>query len=60
MGQMTPILPILHSKHLKVYSHLTPFDASICLAGIGLIKRVNITRLGLLIVDKNNKSPRIT
>ncbi|RNA19018.1 hypothetical protein BpHYR1_034642 [Brachionus plicatilis] len=27
-GQMTPILPILHPKHLKVYSHLTPFGAS--------------------------------
>ncbi|RMZ96043.1 hypothetical protein BpHYR1_029384 [Brachionus plicatilis] len=26
MGQMTPILLILHSKHLK--SHLTPFGAS--------------------------------
>ncbi|RNA05232.1 hypothetical protein BpHYR1_011326 [Brachionus plicatilis] len=25
---MTPILPILHPKHLKVYSHLTPFGAS--------------------------------
>ncbi|RNA14334.1 hypothetical protein BpHYR1_011277 [Brachionus plicatilis] len=28
-GQTTPILPILHPKHLKVYSHLTPFGASI-------------------------------
>ncbi|RNA44928.1 hypothetical protein BpHYR1_008668 [Brachionus plicatilis] len=27
-GQMTPILPIQHPKHLKVYSHLTPFGAS--------------------------------
>ncbi|RNA00050.1 hypothetical protein BpHYR1_032438 [Brachionus plicatilis] len=37
-GQMTPIL---HFKHLKVYSHLTPFGASMfytCLQGISYIE----------------------